>query len=89
MAERYQHCHKHQNIPQQRAQILRHSVAAECLGDDADLVSCDDVDERSDDDVENWVAWNQDQHAMSVGRHPDVILADKQLQKGDNVKDFS
>lgn len=40
----------------------------------------DDEDEGCDDDVEHGVAWYEDKSAVGVGRHPDVVLTDEQLQ---------
>lgn len=86
ITQQYQASNEQEEVTQQSLELCGHGILDECAGDDIDFVGDDDKDEWGDDDVEYGVRRNEHKDAMGVGRHPDVVLTNKQLQLGERER---
>ena len=78
--ERQQQQRKKGGVAQRCSPTVGHCVGLQKLCQLSNLVRHTDKQEGSDDEVEDLIRRDQHQHAVGVGRQPDMILCNKKLE---------
>lgn len=72
---------KYQQISQRQLPVVWNRIRQQDGGQSVHFMRYAYENERSNEHIERWKSWQQNEHPVPVGCQPNVVLADKQLQR--------